>query len=623
MQTIIFLSILSIIHKVHGWSWSRSPLIHGPQVHGQSSITFPSNYGEDDDDDGNQEVVNDKIYLFGGQVPLQDINGAGASIINSSSTKSSVSQTLKEAREASSNRQQQEAMVTATHDLWEYEKVSVDSTDNDNEWTLISRKEQGISRPTPRTNAATSRLGHLMFLFGGIDSKTNKQLSDVWTLSLLTNKWSLSQAILPTDEVDCSSSLVACAISNTKVALICNGGKVMVYNDDLPTPSIEEVLVDHNDDDRPDVGLSNFACCDIFRAAEDDVEHDSTVHDAVDDLHGYKSRAETNERSMNYVKAAEGECKDVLLYGGSTGDKYSSDAFKLDTKTWKWTKLTTISNDCHPRALIDAGITSIGKNQCILYGGVSLNERQQTIVCDETWLLTIDDNNNEANWERIANLPEDAVDSGSAPLCPEGRTLASLLATSSDELVLQGGYNPLTKQTYGGSAGGGTWLLTRHPIDHAKIAMERAAREQELKDIQLSETEETASRVADMIASAGLGKGFDGGNLGVGGLDHVLEEIKTRIWTPLAAPPKLLADLGIQPTRGLLLYGGPGCGKTLLASKLGSILSPFRPITVVNGPEVLDKFVGSSEQNLRDIFDNPPGKYMLMWRVVIHHIVFY
>jgi len=604
MQIIILL--LSII-QIHGWSWSRSPLINGPQVYGQSSITFPSNYGEDDDD-GNQEEVNDKIYLFGGQVPLQDINGAGASI-DSSRTKNSVSQTLKEAREASSKRQQQEAMVTATHDLWVYEKVSVDSTDNDNEWTLISRKEQGISRPTPRTNAATSRLGHLMFLFGGIDSKTNKQLSDVWVLSLLTNKWSLSQAILPIDEVDCSR-LVACAISNTKVALICNGGKVMVYNDDLPTPSIEEVPIDNTNNDGPDIGLSNFACCYIPRTT-DDVDNSSTSHDAIDDLHGYKSRAVANERSMNYVKAAEGELKDVLLFGGSTGDKYSSDAFKLDTKTWKWTKFKTISNDL-PRALVDASITSIGKNQCILYGGASLNERQQMTVCDETWLLTIDDNNNEANWERIANLPEDAVDSGSAPLCPEGRTLASLLATSSDELVLQGGYNPLTKQTYGGSSGGGTWLLTRHPIDHAKIAMERAAREQELKDIQLSETEETASRVADMIASAGLGKGFDGGNLGVGGLDHVLEEIKTRIWTPLAAPPKLLADLGIQPTRGLLLYGGPGCGKTLLASKLGSILSPFRPITVVNGPEVLDKFVGSSEQNLRDIFDNPPGKYMLI-----------
>lgn len=48
--------------------------------------------------------------------------------------------------------------------------------------------------------------------------------------------------------------------------------------------------------------------------------------------------------------------------------------------------------------------------------------------------------------------------------------------------------------------------------------------------------------------------------------------------------------------RGLLLYGKPGCGKTLLARTLGSILSPMRPITVVSGPEIMDKFVGSSEK---------------------------
>jgi AAA+ superfamily predicted ATPase len=54
--------------------------------------------------------------------------------------------------------------------------------------------------------------------------------------------------------------------------------------------------------------------------------------------------------------------------------------------------------------------------------------------------------------------------------------------------------------------------------------------------------------------------------------------------------------LGIHPVRGLLLYGKPGCGKTLLARTLGKILSPIRPITVVSGPEILDKFVGSSEK---------------------------
>ena len=120
---------------------------------------------------------------------------------------------------------------------------------------------------------------------------------------------------------------------------------------------------------------------------------------------------------------------------------------------------------------------------------------------------------------------------------------------------------------------------------------------------------EAASRVSKIIAEAGSGVAFEGQTLGVGGLDDVLAQIKRRIWTPLAAPPQLLQELGIQPARGLLLYGKPGCGKSLLASALGRMLSPFRPITVVSGPEVLDKFVGSSEKNLRDIFDNPPDIY--------------
>ena len=118
-----------------------------------------------------------------------------------------------------------------------------------------------------------------------------------------------------------------------------------------------------------------------------------------------------------------------------------------------------------------------------------------------------------------------------------------------------------------------------------------------------------SAKASEMIARAGSGDGFSGAVLGVGGLDDVLLQIQRRVWIPLAAPPILLSELGIQPVRGLLLYGSPGCGKTLLARKLGTILSPCRPITIVSGPEILDKFVGSSEKNLREIFDNPPEIY--------------
>jgi hypothetical protein len=85
-----------------------------------------------------------------------------------------------------------------------------------------------------------------------------------------------------------------------------------------------------------------------------------------------------------------------------------------------------------------------------------------------------------------------------------------------------------------------------------------------------------AAKVAELVTRAGGGSAFDPATLGIGGLDDVLAQVKRRVWTPLAAPPQLLRELGINPVRGMLLYGKPGCGKTLLARTLGRILSPLR-----------------------------------------------
>ena len=82
--------------------------------------------------------------------------------------------------------------------------------------------------------------------------------------------------------------------------------------------------------------------------------------------------------------------------------------------------------------------------------------------------------------------------------------------------------------------------LTKHPIDRAELARGKEARRKRGEDARQTRSEAAASRVSDIIARAGSGMGFDGTSLGVGGLDHVLEEVKTRIWTPLAAPPILL-----------------------------------------------------------------------------------
>ena len=59
--------------------------------------------------------------------------------------------------------------------------------------------------------------------------------------------------------------------------------------------------------------------------------------------------------------------------------------------------------------------------------------------------------------------------------------------------------------------------------------------------------------------------------------------------------------MGINHCRGILLYGPPGCGKTLIARQIGKSLNSHPP-KIVNGPEILDKYVGGSEEKIRALF---------------------
>lgn len=87
----------------------------------------------------------------------------------------------------------------------------------------------------------------------------------------------------------------------------------------------------------------------------------------------------------------------------------------------------------------------------------------------------------------------------------------------------------------------------------------------------------------------------------IGGMGSQVSDIARRLLYSRRLPLEALEALGISHVSGLLLYGEPGTGKTLLARQLSAILTPIEP-KIVNGPEILDKYVGEAERNARELF---------------------
>ncbi|CAI5514893.1 unnamed protein product [Closterium sp. Naga37s-1] len=96
-------------------------------------------------------------------------------------------------------------------------------------------------------------------------------------------------------------------------------------------------------------------------------------------------------------------------------------------------------------------------------------------------------------------------------------------------------------------------------------------------------------------------KDFNFEKLGIGGLDAQFADIFRRAFASRVFPPHIISRLGITHVKGMLLHGPPGTGKTLIARQIGKLLNGMEP-KVVNGPEILDKYVGAAEKNIRDLF---------------------
>jgi transitional endoplasmic reticulum ATPase len=110
---------------------------------------------------------------------------------------------------------------------------------------------------------------------------------------------------------------------------------------------------------------------------------------------------------------------------------------------------------------------------------------------------------------------------------------------------------------------------------------------------------------AEEIASGGgvAGEGAETPNItyeDIGGLDDELEQVREMIELPMRHP-ELFQQLGIEPPKGVLLHGPPGTGKTLIAKAVANEIDAY--FETISGPEIMSKYYGESEEQLREVFD--------------------
>lgn len=109
-------------------------------------------------------------------------------------------------------------------------------------------------------------------------------------------------------------------------------------------------------------------------------------------------------------------------------------------------------------------------------------------------------------------------------------------------------------------------------------------------------------------ANAIISPDFKFEDMGIGGLDNEFSTVFRRAFASRIFPPGMAEKLGLMHVKGILLYGPPGTGKTLIARQIGKMLNAREP-KIINGPEVLNKYVGQSEENIRKLFADAEKEY--------------
>jgi transitional endoplasmic reticulum ATPase len=112
--------------------------------------------------------------------------------------------------------------------------------------------------------------------------------------------------------------------------------------------------------------------------------------------------------------------------------------------------------------------------------------------------------------------------------------------------------------------------------------------------------EETQIKVNEEAAAQGAQAASTISYEDIGGLKSQLQNVREMIELPLKHP-ELFDRLGIDPPKGVLLHGPPGTGKTMIAKAVAN--EAGAQFYTINGPEIMSKFYGQSEENLRKTFE--------------------
>ncbi|CAG8664431.1 11059_t:CDS:2, partial [Cetraspora pellucida] len=133
---------------------------------------------------------------------------------------------------------------------------------------------------------------------------------------------------------------------------------------------------------------------------------------------------------------------------------------------------------------------------------------------------------------------------------------------------------------------------TGKPVDAQNIDTHGSKEKKAMaKNNQNKELKNSKSSKNEMLSTARLSD--------LGGIDACIEEVLELVAMPLAHP-EIYLHTGVQPPRGILLHGPPGCGKTLLANAIAGELGV--QFISISAPSVVSGMSGESEKKIRDVF---------------------